>query len=417
MKKLTDLLDDDLKIVQKRKWIFLIPICIVVLAIVLGVIFQFTNGSPLNLGMDFAGGYTINVDVGANLSSDNTDEYRDRVAKVVKNYSENSGNDIKISQILVAGSDENKSLQVRFKTVADDEKMEEMIDEIIEAIKVECANIRPVISRNGDTVTANYNTPLNKYYIEDLKGIILSVKGASNPVFSNEEHFESVTFTYNGSLSDDDLASAVAIPDDSAAQIYTSGKVGATVSQDLLYNALSAILISLVLMLIYIAIRFEFKSGVAAIVALVHDLLIMFSFMTIFNIEFNSTFIAALITILGYSINNSIILFDRVRSNLKINPEWDEIKLANKSIAQSIVRCMNTTITTVIMIGMVALVCGIASIFNPDLYQMVTFSLPIIIGLLSGFYSAMFIAPSVWVSLGRGSKSSKKVKEVAEAKE
>lgn len=415
MIKLSNLIKKDAKIVEKRKWIFLVPAIVVVLALIMGVVFHFVDNSALNLGMDFVGGYTINVDVGANLTEDNQDSYKQRVTDIVENYADADGNSygVKISQILVSGTGDDTALQVRFKSVTDDETMQKIVDGIIEEIKAEVTVISPSISREGNVVTAVYTLPLDSLRAE-ITEAFANISGASSLDFG-AQYSKQVTFTYTGDLDDSALSNAMGIQDVFAANVYDSGKVGAVVSQDLLYNALSAIVIALVLMLIYIAIRFELKSGIAAIVALVHDLIVMFSFMTIFHIEFNSTFIAALITILGYSINNSIILFDRVRDNTKLYPTWDVNAIANKSISQSFVRCLNTTITTVIMIGAVAVVCAIASIFNADLYQMVTFALPIIIGLVSGFFSALFVAPSIWVLFGKN--KSPKTKLVTEAKE
>ena len=415
MIKLSNLIKQDARIVENKKWIFLVPAIVVVLALIMGVVFHFSDNSALNLGMDFVGGYTINVDVGANLTEENSGTYKQRVTEIVESYVDDEGNSygIRVSQILVSGSGDDTALQVRFKSIANDEKMQEIVDGIIEEIKAEVTVIRPSISREGNVVTAVYTLPLDSLRAE-VNEVFVGIEGASNLDFG-AQYSKQVTFTYTGDLDDSALSNKLGIQDVFAANVYDSGKVGAVVSQDLLYNALSAIIIALVLMLVYIAIRFELKSGIAAIGALVHDLVVMFSFMTIFHIEFNSTFIAALITILGYSINNSIILFDRVRSNTKLYPTWDVNAIANKSISQSFVRCMNTTITTVIMIGSVAIVCAIASIFNADLYQMVTFSLPIIIGLISGFFSALFVAPSIWVLFGKN--KSPKTKAVTEAKE
>lgn len=416
MKRLSDLLDKDIKIVEKRKIIFSIPVCFIALAIILAVIFNFVLDSALNLGMDFAGGYTINVNVGANMTEENSNDYKSRVRQIVENYSDADDKPygIKVSQILVTGTGDDTALQVKFKSIADDDTMEEIVEGIRNELEQEVTVITPAVKKDGNKVTVTYNLPVGPI-LDILRGKVGSLNGESfEAVGETDPH--SIAFTYAGALDESGIADALKIEDKFSANVYTNGKVGATVSKDLLYNAISAILIALVLMLAYIAIRFELKSGVAAIVALIHDLIVMFAFMIIFHIEFNSTFIAALITILGYSINNAIILFDRVRSNLKMYPDWNANTIANKSISQSFVRCMNTTITTVIMIGCVALVCAIASIFNPDLYQMVTFSLPIIVGLLSGLYSSMFVAPSVWVSLNHGKKG-KKVAIPAEAKE
>ncbi|MDE6293108.1 MAG: protein translocase subunit SecF, partial [Clostridiales bacterium] len=145
-------------------------------------------------------------------------------------------------------------------------------------------------------------------------------------------------------------------------------------------------------------IRFQISSGLACIIALFHDLLIMFACMAIFHVEINSTFIAALITILGYSINNSIIIFDRVRENMKsvfskgMTPE----KVANKSIKDTLLRSINTTITTLIMILMVAII-GVSDIK--------IFAFPIIFGLIAGTYSSICIAPSLWALFQRVGKN------------
>ncbi len=420
MSKLSNLLEKDVRIVQRKKLIFLIPICFFALAIIMAIVYQFTLGSALNLGMDFSGGYTINVNIGVNMTEENADEYKDIVRGIVEGYSDAEGNNygVKVSQILETGEGDDRALQVKFKSVTGEETMEEIVEGIRSELEKTVTNIVPTVVKSGSTVKvtfANYAvSPDKDIFVSKLGKVGIDVTADALTVDENSP--DTFSFTYSGSLGEDELSQALTIASPFSAKVYTNGKIGATVSRDLLYNTISAILIALVLMLAYIAIRFEFRSGVSAIVALVHDLAVIFSFMIIFHIEFNSTFIAALITILGYSINNAIILFDRVRSNTKIYPNWDKATLANRSIAQSFIRCMNTTITTVIMIGSVAVVCAIASLFNPDLYQMVTFSLPIIVGLLSGLYSSMFVAPSVWCTLNKGTQKRRNT-ATAEAKD
>ena len=170
-------------------------------------------------------------------------------------------------------------------------------------------------------------------------------------------------------------------------------------------------------MLVYIFIRFEFSSGVAAIFGLLHDIIIMTAFMVIFRIEITSTFIAALITILGYSINNTIVLFDRVRelkaASLSTNKQETASDVANRGILDTLTRTIYTTITTLIIIGMIAIVCAIGGISS-----MVSFSLPIMFGLIAGLYSTTTLAPSFWVlikrnSLGELKKPKSKLKKSA----
>ena len=150
----------------------------------------------------------------------------------------------------------------------------------------------------------------------------------------------------------------------------------------------------------YIAIRFDLNSGIAAVFGLLHDVLIMLSFMVIFRsvIQMNSSFIAAALTIVGYSINNTIVIFDRIRENAKKMPTGAREEVTNISIKESLGRTICTTVTTLITI--VALcILGVASIRE--------FALPIIVGILSGVYSANMINGYVWAFLEEKRRSRK----------
>ena len=168
--------------------------------------------------------------------------------------------------------------------------------------------------------------------------------------------------------------------------------VGPVAGATLVKNAIISVLLAAVLMLIYIAIRFDFNSGVSAVFGLLHDVLIMLSFMVIFRsfLQMNSSFIAAALTIVGYSIHNTIVIFDRIRENAKKMPSAPKEEVTNISIRESLGRTICTTLTTLITI--VALcILGVASIRE--------FALPIIIGILSGVYSANMINGYVWAFL------------------
>ena len=167
--------------------------------------------------------------------------------------------------------------------------------------------------------------------------------------------------------------------------------VSAIAGRDLLSNAVKALLIAFVCMLIYIAIRFSPLSGAAALFALVHDILIMCAFMVFFRFAFqvNSSFIAAILTIVGYSINNTIIIFDRIRENRK-RPGMSQMPMMDVvevSVSSTLARTINTTLTTLI-----TLVClfifGVSSIKE--------FAFPLIIGMLAGTYSSVLLSGQVW---------------------
>ena len=167
--------------------------------------------------------------------------------------------------------------------------------------------------------------------------------------------------------------------------------VSAIAGSDLLSNAIKALLIAFVCMLIYIAIRFSPLSGAAALFALVHDILIMCAFMVFFRFAFqvNSSFIAAILTIVGYSINNTIIIFDRIRENRK-RPGMSQMPMMDVvevSVSSTLARTINTTLTTLI-----TLVClfifGVSSIKE--------FAFPLIVGMLAGTYSSVLLSGQVW---------------------
>ena len=183
----------------------------------------------------------------------------------------------------------------------------------------------------------------------------------------------------------------------------TASYVGPTAGATLVKNAILSVLLATALMLIYIAFRFDLYSGMAAVLGLTHDVLIMLSFMVLLRnfIQMNSSFIAAMLTIVGYSINNTIVIFDRIRENNR-NPElakMPRVEVVNMSIRQSLGRTINTTLTTLVTI-VTLYVLGVPAIRE--------FSLPIIIGILAGLYSANLINGYVWAFLEEKSKARRK---------
>ena len=171
-------------------------------------------------------------------------------------------------------------------------------------------------------------------------------------------------------------------------------RVGAVAGKDLINNAIKSVAFAAVLMLLYIAIRFDFYSGIAAVVGLLHDVAIMLSFMVLLRgfIRVDSTFIAALLTIVGYSINNTIIIFDRIRENNRKASlrSMSREAIVNKSVTESLSRTLCTTITTLLTV-VTLYVLGVASIRQ--------FALPLIIGIVAGTYSANMINGYVWAAL------------------
>ncbi len=179
------------------------------------------------------------------------------------------------------------------------------------------------------------------------------------------------------------------------AELTNVERIGAVASSSLIKNAILAVAIAGVLILLYISIRFEFHYGVSSIVCLLHDVLIMMAFVCIFRVEINSSFIAAVLTIVGYSINNTIVVFDRMRETRKSDPSIELDDLVDSSLRKTLTRSLYTSITTLTTI-VILFILGPASIQE--------FAFPIIVGLIAGTYSSLFLAAPLWDIMIRRSK-------------
>lgn len=166
--------------------------------------------------------------------------------------------------------------------------------------------------------------------------------------------------------------------------------VSPTISNEFKLKAIGAVFIGAALMLVYITIRFkDFKFGASAVLALVHDVFILIGVYALFRIPINNSFIAAMLTIVGYSINDTIIIFDRIREN-KGKMQGDDELIINTSIKETLGRSINTSLTTVVMVILLFII-GTESVKQ--------FAFPLVIGILSGTYSSIFVASPLWYEM------------------
>jgi protein-export membrane protein, SecD/SecF family/protein-export membrane protein SecF len=168
---------------------------------------------------------------------------------------------------------------------------------------------------------------------------------------------------------------------------FSADQFGPAMGEEIRNRAITAVLIASVFMLIYISIRFETVFGVAAIVCLLHDVFFLIAIYAITGKSISSSFIAAVLTIVGYSINDTIVVFDRVRENVKRDKSKDYFGIINTSVTQSMTRTINTSLTTLLVIGALY-VFGASSIKE--------FAFPLLVGVTVGTYSSVFIASPVW---------------------
>lgn len=179
---------------------------------------------------------------------------------------------------------------------------------------------------------------------------------------------------------------------------YSYESISGSVSRDLRDKAILGVSIAVALMLVYITVRFDWRSGVAAVLCLIHDVLIMFGAYSLFGIALDSNMIAAVLTILGYSINATIIVFDRIRESGRQNSKASFAENANDAVNHTLTRSLNTTLTTLFTIGMIF-------ILGPTSIK--AFALPIIVGVIAGLYSSVCLSANIWVLL-KGKKAFEK---------
>lgn len=336
---------------------YVICLCISLAIIIAGVVMAIVKGT--NYGIDFTGGIKISINAytdvdnfdGADLEKTVTEWLTSKT--VTENGASVNKPQYKISgKPAINGKNYEYTLEISY-TKADGTAVENMLTAKSDDGKTELVKVE------NDYIREHLNTYINEYY-QSKYGADITQEDIVNPNFVGNESMKYI-----------------------------------------LRSAIIAVAVAIVVILIYIAIRFTLISGVAAILALIHDVAIMFALTTIFQIPVNTTFIAAMITIIGYSINATIVVFDKVRE-LEKRPSYAEVtdtQIANEAIVSTLGRSILTTVTTLVMIVALA-IFGTQSIRE--------FALPIIFGLLAGAYSSVLLSAPSWVYLRKLFKQANK---------
>lgn len=190
-------------------------------------------------------------------------------------------------------------------------------------------------------------------------------------------------------------------------QVLREEKVGATMGTELIMNAIYATIISWLLIIAYVSYRFEFKFGISAVLGLAHNVIIVLGAFALTQRQIDSSFVAALLTIIGYSINDTIVIFDRIRENLKLHfrKNGDIVELVNTSIYQTMTRSIYTVST--VLFATFALY-----FFGGDTTK--DFAFALLIGFFCGAYTSIFIASPLWVTFRRYSDKKRLAKRMAD---
>lgn len=214
--------------------------------------------------------------------------------------------------------------------------------------------------------------------VDLAKSVIQNVIGTDQKVITTQLNVETQQSTIDKIRNN--LAAKPFSVDPNSISVQSVGK---TVSRELQQKAWQAVLLALVMILIYVSWRFRLRYAVGAVVALVHDVSIAMGVFALFHLDFNLDTIAAFLTIIGYSLNDTIVIFDRIRENLQIHKKMPLFDLINLSVNQSLSRTINTSFTTILPIFILLLFGGAV---------LRGFSVALFIGIFVGTYSSMYIA-------------------------
>lgn len=253
----------------------------------------------------------------------------------------------------------------------------------------------------GTMLTYDYTGEINtndaESVIKDIVNVPVNVRKGESIDSDGKQII--VSFTSEESLNADrqvELTEALQAKfPDSNVSLFDSTDVSPSSGREFLLKCLIAVIFAAIIVIIYIAVRFRkiggWSAGVCSVLALLHDLIVALAVSILFGFEFNSNTVAVILTILGYSINNTIVIYDRIRENKKLMPKASLNELINAGCSQSMTRSIRTSVTTIVTMLIVTIVVAVSG-YN----SLLTFSVPLMFGLISGTYSSLFVAPVTW---------------------
>lgn len=256
--------------------------------------------------------------------------------------------------------------------------------------------------KGGTIITYSYNGTINENSVASTATSVVNQPCNATLGESLADGMKTVSLSFPSSTGlsaevqstlTDELDAAFA---DNSLELYSSQDVNQTTGSGFFGKCLVAVAFSAIVMIVYIGLRFRkiggWIAGCCSVIALIHDMCFVYACCVICRFDIDSNFMAVLLTILGYSINATIIIYDRIRENRQLyGTEKSLDELVNMSVSQSFGRSLHTTVTTVIAMAsicIVALIAGVDSILS--------FAFPLVIGLLAGVYSSNCIAPTLW---------------------
>ena len=247
--------------------------------------------------------------------------------------------------------------------------------------------------KGGTVVEINIGQNFNKQDVDSI------VKKYSSDFQSNKVDTRSISIKA-ATLSNNDVSGIVKAVKAKykKSSLTNQENIGAVIGQETRVKALQAVIVAIIAMFIYIGIRFELSFATAAIISLTHNVLVMLSVYAVLRVSIDSSFIAAALTVIGYSVHDTIVVFDRIRENQKYMRGQEPIVVADASVTQTLARSINTVLTVVITLTSVYILVPSVRIFSE----------PILIGIITGCYSSICIASPCWVIIKKHMLQNKK---------
>lgn len=350
--------------IVKKKWIFFTIAIVLLVVSVASLIFK-----GFNLDTDFSGGLALTYEIAGDFSTED-------VNALVDNSLDDGR---RASSIQRAGS------EVIIKIGYDNDMTDEERAQFSETVRSEVTAAleerygAPVVDSAAAATAAPESENAAATAAPEGDGTVATA------VPEGEGAVATAAPESTGANASADASAALT----SGVRLKSLDDISPSSGQELARSALWMSLLACAGILIYVTIRFEFTSGCVAIIALIHDVVVLLGIYSLFGISVDINFIAAVLTVLGYSINNTIVIMDRIRENTRHSRKESYAEIANISIWQTMTRSINTTVTTLLTIGMVYII-GVTSIRE--------FSMPIIIGIVIGFCSSVFLTGPMWAT-------------------
>ncbi len=373
--------------IKNQKFFF----AIVAVVFVIGIVSFFMNG--FNVDIDFVGGTEITYDINKTITKDDEAAIEKAVVGAIgaENFSslKVSGENVIVRTLILETEADtenteavNSVAEYRERITAAITALYDNTEELGTQVGTKVAELFP------SAVLADNSTATSKVFTL-ATGDIDKEGNAVLYTWTDEDKESLQTAIADlGKVSVSETELVIDFEGVSSVEWLSTDSVSAEISEGLRNSAITATVVAVVLMLIYIAFRFQISSAFAAVVCLAHDLFVMIVAYSLFQIPVNSTIIAALLTILGYSINATIIIFDRIRENdRKFTDGKGFSSKVDDGIRCTLLRSLNTTLTTLFTIGMIYIM-GVTSIKN--------FALPLIVGIVAGLFSSVCLAGPLW---------------------